>query len=329
MYQCHPFFGPKERICSTHSREEIIKCVSCFRFEPKNHKFARIGISDAKVCPSCARTALLDNASATTLYWEILRFFSQVHMLDLFEGKMESIPIQLVDEPTLNSKSSSIDCNPNAQKRGLCVWSESHYGMNLPNVSNLPNWMGGIAGAGGAGRSRSSRTRSAPRGTGDVPTNRSVGIRHVTVQSIYCLKGLPRSLMGSILAHEAMHAWFGLNPLRRDGVVGEESHGEVRRIPLVVEEGLCQLASHLYLNHVMDLESVGTSVSGGTGGGGGGGPSDDKLREYFRWSIETDSSPVYGDGFRMAAMAYNEICDNGGSLMDLLQYAMMHKALPC
>ena len=313
MYQCHPFFGPSERICSTHSRDEITKCVSCFRFEPKHDKFARIGISDATVCPACARTALLDNAAATTLYWEILRFFSQIHGLDLFQGKMESIPVQLVDEPTLNSKSSSINCNPNSQKRGLCVWSESHYGLNIPNLPNLPSWMGG---------GRHSRNREDV--SGGVPINRSVGIRHVTVKSIYCLKGLPRSLMGSILAHEAMHAWFGLNPLRRDGVVGEQNHGEIRRIPPVVEEGLCQLASHLYLNHVMDLESASASASIS----GGSGPSDDKLREYFRWSIETDNSPVYGDGFRMAAMAYNEICDNGGSLIDLLQYAMMHKALP-
>jgi hypothetical protein len=56
--------------------------------------------------------ALLDNTSATTLHWKLLRFFSQIHRLDLLEGKMESIPTQLlVDEPILNSKSSSIDCN--------------------------------------------------------------------------------------------------------------------------------------------------------------------------------------------------------------------------
>ena len=221
---------------------------------------------------------------------------------------MESVPVQLVSEESLNQKSSRINCNPNAQKRGLCVWSESHLGLNLPS---MPSWM-----------TRGGNVGDNSDGAGNIPTSRSVGIRHVNVQAIYCLKGLPRSLMGSILAHEALHAWFGLNPLRRDGVVGERSSGDVRRIPPMVEEGLCQLSSHLYLNHVMD------SMNDSSSGGGGSGPSDESLREYFRWSIETDSSPIYGDGFRMAAMAYNEICDNGGSFIDLLQYAMMHKALP-
>ena len=227
---------------------------------------------------------------------------------------MESVPVQLVGEEALNQKSSRIDCNPNAQKRGLCVWNESHLGLNMPS---MPTWM-----RRGGGMQQEKRND----GTGNITTSRSVGIRHVNVQAIYCLKGLPRSLMGSILAHEAMHAWFGLNPLRRDGVVGERSSGDVRRMPPMVEEGLCQLSSHLYLNHVMD--SMGQGDSSGANSSGGGGPSDDTLREYFRWSIETDTSPVYGDGFRMAAMAYNEICDNGGSLIDLLQYAMMHKSFP-
>lgn len=53
------------------------------------------------------------------------------------------------------------------------------------------------------------------------------------VTAILVLGGLPRLLAGSILAHECMHAW-----LRLDGT---------HRLPLPVEEGLCQLMALLWL----------------------------------------------------------------------------------
>ena len=38
-----------------------------------------------------------------------------------------------------------------------------------------------------------------------------------------------------------------------------------------------------------------------------GGPSDLKLRQYFKFSIETARDDVYGEGYRRAARAYAEI----------------------
>jgi hypothetical protein len=35
--------------------------------------------------------------------------------------------------------------------------------------------------------------------------------------------------------------------------------------------------------------------------------TDEKLRQYFKFSIETDSNEIYGGGFRKAAKAYAEI----------------------
>jgi hypothetical protein len=37
------------------------------------------------------------------------------------------------------------------------------------------------------------------------------------------------------------------------------------------------------------------------------GPSDQKLRQYFKFSIETATDDTYGEGYRKAARAYAEI----------------------
>lgn len=53
------------------------------------------------------------------------------------------------------------------------------------------------------------------------------------VTAVLVVYGLPRSLTGSILAHELMHCWLRL--------------GGLTRLSLDVEEGLCQLMALLWL----------------------------------------------------------------------------------
>jgi hypothetical protein len=97
-------------------------------------------------------------------------------------------------------------------------------------------------------------------------------------------------LSASVLAHEATHAWIKLHP-RFDFE---------RPIPPQVEEGCAQLIALLFLNEGLDPPSP-------LDNNDGSGPSDEKLRQYFKFSIETDDHEIYGTGYRRAAMAYSQI----------------------
>jgi hypothetical protein len=132
--------------------------------------------------------------------------------------------------------------------------------------------------------------------------------------------------MASILAHESTHAWLGLNPIRRDGVIGEDtSFGTIRSIDQTVEEGICQLIAYLYLQYIISNEDGSETdrmfnISGEL--------TDSKLNQYFVWSIENHASPIYGDGFHKALSAYNYICEQGGGLKDLMHYIVIHRNFP-
>ncbi|KAI7726843.1 hypothetical protein M8C21_021697, partial [Ambrosia artemisiifolia] len=98
--------------------------------------------------------------------------------------------------------------------------------------------------------------------------------RQAEVTAILVLYGLPRLLTGSILAHEMMHAWLrlkGYPTLRPD-----------------VEEGICQTVAHMWLtSEIASLSRQGRRF-----------PFEKKLADFFKQQIESDTSPVYGNGFR-------------------------------
>ncbi|XP_028120706.1 protein DA1-related 1-like isoform X2 [Camellia sinensis] len=120
--------------------------------------------------------------------------------------------------------------------------------------------------------------------------------RRCEVTAILILYGLPRLLTGSILAHEMMHAW-----LRLQGY---------RTLPQDVEEGICQVLAHMWLeSQIMSISgnniastSSSTSVSRSSKQGTRS-PFERKLGEFFKHQIESDTSPVYGNGFRAGNQA--------------------------
>lgn len=61
-----------------------------------------------------------------------------------------------------------------------------------------------------------------------------------------------------------------------------------------IEEGICQVIAHIWLKD--ELEKMARKSRGGA--------AHQRLGEFFVHQIETDSSPVYGDGFRQAYAAY-------------------------
>jgi len=130
---------------------------------------------------------------------------------------------------------------------------------------------------------------------GYVATHQHIdlGNSSANVTAILCLSGLPKDLTLSILAHESVHAWLKLHP---------SFAAMPHEFDKQSEEGVCQLVAHLYLQ---ELER---GRRGNSGGEGGGGDSDDlldsDLRKFFKFSVETDQSRVYGEGFRKAAALY-------------------------
>jgi len=123
-------------------------------------------------------------------------------------------------------------------------------------------------------------------------------VRRCEVTAILILYGLPRLLTGSILAHEMMHAYLRLKGYRT--------------LSPEVEEGICQVLAHLWLESEitsgsasMATTSAGSSSSSTSSSSKKGAKTEfeKRLGEFFKHQIETDSSVAYGDGFRAGMRA--------------------------
>lgn len=122
--------------------------------------------------------------------------------------------------------------------------------------------------------------------------------RKCEVTAILVLYGLPRLLTGAILAHELMHGWLRLKGYRN--------------LTTEVEEGICQLLSHMWLeSEVMPANRSAPSTSAASSSStsskkGGTSEVEKKLGEFFMHQIANDASPTYGGGFRAANAAVNK-----------------------
>lgn len=80
----------------------------------------------------------------------------------------------------------------------------------------------------------------------------------------------------------------------------------------------------LFLNDGLDaiVEDTSTNADGEDNNGNASIPTDSKLRQYFRFCIETDEG-VYGEGFRLAARGYASM-----GIQELLYYVALHRDFP-
>ncbi|KAH7657031.1 Protein DA1-like protein [Dioscorea alata] len=130
-------------------------------------------------------------------------------------------------------------------------------------------------------------------------------IRICQVTAILALYGLPRLLTGAILAHELMHAWLRLKGYRD--------------LSPEVEEGICQVLSHMWLESevmlagarsppALDFASSSSSSSSSSSWKKTRGKSDTEkeLGKFFLHQIANDVSSAYGEGFRAANKAVNK-----------------------
>jgi len=116
----------------------------------------------------------------------------------------------------MNLQSSSIVCNANEQKRGLTIWSEQHIG--LPDVRGIASSVFRRAVDGRRKGNEHTNSETSTSNGNEVRRNVWAGMRQVSVKKILCLKGLPRNLMASILAHEATHAWLAFDPIKTNNL---------------------------------------------------------------------------------------------------------------
>jgi hypothetical protein len=304
-YQFHPFF-PKEIACFSHSN--IGKCNSCGRFEPLENFFTSshplfIDLEDnqRKICPACFRSVILDAQDVFPLWLSVVNFLdNQLHLFtDVpVKSQMENIPILIVGHNGLNDPSVR-GSDHGANTRGLCMYEYTFH----PLGGHLKEYLNSYR------RSQKSTNR-ASEAVSSVLNMVTKGLVSSNVTAILCLKGLPRDLTGSILAHEATHAWFKLHP----------QYDPNRTMPLQVEEGCCQLMAYLFLTHVQEVNNDRDAPDVEQDGQ----PTDKKLRQYFRYSIETDTSDIYGEGFRLAAASYAKI----GNVAAFLDHVATHQSFP-
>jgi hypothetical protein len=104
------------------------------------------------------------------------------------------------------------------------------------------------------------RTRIHTRGMGEVARE---------VEEVQALLGLPTENLAAVYAHELMHTWLFLN--------------RFPQLPEKVEEGLCELATFLWLNE-----------------------QDSPQTGFLLKSMQENDDPVYGIGFRAALRSYKK-----------------------
>ena len=227
---------------TTTRNGKIHKCWACLRKEPiwdSRLQFQSMSDKDTdlRVCYECAPTVIVDTEDIQQCYREILNFFVEEFGLDIeFQATIEervSSPLSSNSKYDDNSVSSTV-INRTAEYIRM---------KDIPVLSVGSEELG-------EGHSTGSRmlgltlTQNQSRTTSHYSLNLmqqkrplyEVVISEHDVSAILILRGLPRVLTNSILAHETFHAWLQLR------------HGSWRkRLSSMVEEGMCQLIGYLYL----------------------------------------------------------------------------------
>ncbi|XP_022962340.1 protein DA1-like [Cucurbita moschata] len=256
-----------QKYCPSHEYDATPRCCSCERMEPRDVKY--IPLHDGrKLCLECLDSTIMDTNECQPLYCEIQAFYDSLNM------KIEQeVPLLLVERQALNEAREGEKHGHYhiPETRGLCLSEE----QTISTVLRRPRYERG---------NRATSTTSEPYKL----------TRHCEVTAILILFGLPRLLTGSILAHEMMHAWLRLKGFRT--------------LSQDVEEGICQVLAHMWLSSELTSSQAYNNVASTSYSGARKTMSkfERKLGELFKHQIESDMSPVYGDGFRAGQMAVNK-----------------------
>ncbi|KAH9537878.1 hypothetical protein CY35_16G075200 [Sphagnum magellanicum] len=233
---------------------------------PADVQYAPLG-DGRNLCLECLDSAVLDTKACQPLYREILNFYKNLGMrID------HKIPMLLVERSALNAAREG-------EKDGHAHTSETR-GLCLSEEQTIATVFG--------------RKPRMPIGPEYFFTEPLKLIRHCEVTAILVLFGLTRLLTGSILAHELMRAWLRLDR-------------GFPNLPNDVEEGICQVMSHIWLSG--ELKNL-ASKNSGSSSASKANPTHNaiqaRLGEFYLHQIVTDSSPIYGEGFRRGYAAVTQ-----------------------
>ncbi|KAF8397387.1 hypothetical protein HHK36_016300 [Tetracentron sinense] len=281
-YRSHPFWCQK--YCPSHEHDNTTRCSSCERLEiallPYSLLFVLKSWNAHYISLGDGRNLCLEcMESAIMDTGDCQPLYHAIR--DYYEGMNmrldQQIPMLLVERQALNE---AIEGEKNGnhrmpETRGLCLSEE----QTVSTIHKKPR-IGG----------------NRLIGMGTYPHKLP---RKCEITAILVLYGLPRLLTGSILAHELMHGWLRLNGYRN--------------LSPEVEEGICQVLSHMWLESEVVPESTNmpststASASSSSSSSKKGGKSDieKKLGEFFIYQISHDTSSAYGEGFRAANAAVN------------------------
>ena len=292
----HPFFE-SEMYCMSH--DSLPSCFACARKQPlpasRREGFADL-MDGRSLCAQCSSSIIVDSSEAAALYKGIVEFMGRELGLTI-SPEMADVPVLVVDVQSLNENMNRKDGSLGYHDAGEdSVGGKSTVrGVTLSTCCEVRHFPSGsvafsqVAGAFRSGQAPALFTTSE--------------VRDVT--AVLVLYGLPKDLIASILAHEAMHVWLKLNkkfPFR---------------MPPKLEEGLCQVIAYLYLENLRAYDAVDPVEHSSEDN------KDASLRSYFCKQIRDDVSPVYGDGFRDAYKAVQLL-----GLEIVLEYVQENHQLP-
>ena len=385
----HPFFE-SEIYCISH--ETRPSCFACGRKQPlpESHREGFADLMDGRsLCAQCSSSIIVDSSEAAALYQGIVEFMGRELGLSIPAG-MKEVPILLVDFQSLNENRNKLGevlgyhtdpaANPDGTETSAPptshIFPSLEPGNNVlaPTTAILTPTRRAALGKShtegiirGVTMSTCSKVKYLPStglqfdttGKGLVarlPTPEVYQVKQVRdVTAVLVLYGLPRDLTASILAHEAMHVWLKLNK------------SFPFQMPPKIEEGLCQVIAHMYLEHLVALATLRATTTPSQSVLGGGSvklahapsvssfgslaappsvapssaprsplkrptsvvlkpktkPKIKSLTKWFSEQIETDKSPIYGQGFQEAHRAVSVL-----GLSAVLSYIQRHQCLP-
>lgn len=278
-YLKHPFFTD-EAYCLSHKNS--VQCFSCGRRESSRAPLADL-LDGRALCHICSASLIMDSAEAAVVYAEVLQFMRS-ELGFTVPKYLHDVPILAVDVYSLNEQLST---SLNGHCTDQCTSIVRGCTLSSRQTSVRHIGRGGLQFSPGAGI------------FGFSPVEyRIESVQEVT--AILVLYGLPRDLAGSVLAHEAMHAFIKLSPelFPQD-------------LPRDLEEGLCQVIAYAY------LEFLSKSKQG----------AEENIyeiqRAYFRHQIATDPTSMYGDTFRKV-----QHCSQTVGLEAVIEYLARYLSLP-
>jgi hypothetical protein len=353
-YARHPFFK-KEVYCLDHS-DNVKSCYACCRKEPfsSTNKEQFNHLPDGRsLCPKCSETVIMDSSEANILFQQIVEFMEkELHLV--IPPEMRSVPILAVDSQAMNENRNRITSGANGHYHDSHPQSEVMSDMPMTrgltlstigtirhfNHQNLPALL-----------TNRTMMSSAWNNVMESSLFRIEQVRDVT--AVLVLYGLPHDLFASVLTHEATHAYIKLTKSLPYDLPSQIEEGICQLVAFKYLDHLKMMKLNEKLPPFVMKNSNSTPVKvmtsasqyhdqqqqqrqqlqrqpqhlGGTtavkkSASGDRDDEEDEI-EFFKYQIESDTSVVYGDGFRMAKKV-----DDALGLQILLEQVAERKAFP-